>query len=134
MRVVVIRAPPLYRSPNVFRDLDDQGQFLELLVFRKLVAVVRTGKTTLRAETQVFKGHILGCFVDAALDVVFGFQLTELGSHHAEHDLEAFGHEPEGGEIPRAGVIIFQKEAVDLEFIEHDLGDGLIATLRVPPA
>ena len=53
-------------APDLARGLHHQFQLAPLIVDRKQIARRHRGKAALRAQSQIFDGHILGRFIDAA--------------------------------------------------------------------
>src|SRR3989304_5690432 len=63
--VTALRSPP-----NLDGGVNDQFEFLPLLVFGEQVAFHRRGEAALRAEREIFQRHVLGRFVDALGELV----------------------------------------------------------------
>src|SRR3984957_18653531 len=72
--------------------------------------------------------------LDAPHDLVLRFHGAVLGAHQTEHDHLAFRRKAQRREIAGAFVVIFEEKAVDLHFIEQDVGDRLVTALRDPGA
>jgi hypothetical protein len=70
--------------------------------------------------------------LDAALEVVFGFQDRGLGGDQAEHDHLAGGHEARRLEGAGSFVVVLEEVAVGLQAGEHRLGDEVVAARAEP--
>src|SRR5262249_36271583 len=55
-----------------------------------------------------------------------------LGGDQAQHNDLALGHEAQRGEVASTRRIIFEEEAIDLDFVKNYLGDWIVAALRQP--
>src|SRR6478735_143485 len=120
------------RAPDFLGDLDHQADLFGLLLGGDVVAVDRRGEAALRTQRELVDVDELRRLVDPALDVVLALELAELGGDEAEHHRLALGQEPQRGEVARARVVVLEEERVDIELVEHDLGDGLVAAFGGP--
>ena len=77
--------------------------------------------------------HVFCRLVDPALQIVLAFERRPLARHEAQHHpLLCLRHEPQRLEPAGAGVVIFEKEAVDRELAEQRLGDMVVSALGHP--
>ena len=90
------------------------------------VALDRRGEAALAGQAQLVQGDVLRGLVDAALEVVGGFQVRALGGDQAEDDLLALRDEAEGLEAAGALVVVLQEEPVHVELREQGLGHEVV--------
>ena len=62
------------------------------------------------------------------------FHRRHFARDESEHDGLALRHEAQRLEVARTFVFVFEQEPVDLERVEHFLGDRIVAALGVPLA
>src|SRR5260370_11731427 len=107
-------------APHLARHLDDEAELGFLFLDRQRVAVDGRGEAALRAEAELLERHVAGRLLDAALQFVLGFERRPLGRDETEHHLlRPLRHKAQRRKAARAGIVIFEKEAVDLEIAEQ---------------
>ena len=121
-------------APHFARDFDATLELAPLVGLAEVVAVHGRGEAALVAERALLDRHVFRRFVDAPLDLVLGLGRGMLGAHQAEDDRLAFRREAQRREVARALVVVFEEKAVDLHFVEQNIGDRLIAALGDPGA
>ena len=72
--------------------------------------------------------------VDAALQLVLGLELAQLGRDQPQHHHLALRHEAQRLEIARALVVVFEEISGDVHAVEQGLGHRLVAALGNPGA
>src|SRR5262249_59837806 len=70
--------------------------------------------------------------LDTALELVLALEFLCLGGDEAEHHHLAFRQKAQRLEAARARGVVFEEIAVDLDLVEQDIGDRLLAGF--PPA
>lgn len=121
-------------TPDLLGNLDLEADLGPLLLLAELVALHGAGEAALVAEAELVEaaGAELGGLVEAADDVGLVVEGGLLGGHDAEDDDLVVGQVAQGGEVARAGVVVLEEVDVDVELLEEDLGDGLVAALGEP--
>src|ERR1700683_1961027 len=115
-------------TPIFVRELHDHAQLRPLLLFGQDIAFFGRGEAALRRQAQLIERHVFGGLVDAALDVVFLFQLAGLRGDEAEHKLLlALGEEAQRLEAARAVGIVFEEITIERGMTEELLGDEFVA-------
>ena len=61
-------------SPDLLRHLDDHAQLRPLLVLGQDIALLGGGEAALRRQAELLEGDEFRRLVDAALELVLGFQ------------------------------------------------------------
>ena len=83
------------------------------------------------AKARADRGRCTCCRIDAALDIVLLLERAFLAGEQAEnHDL-SLRDEAKRFEAPGAFIIVFKEKAIHIQFVEHGLGDRIVA--RPPP-
>src|SRR3954468_19876982 len=121
-------------SPYLARGLDHQAELGDFPRDIHGVAADAAGETALRAQCELLQRRMLRCFVDPALELVLGFELAALGGDQAEDRDLALGEKTQRLETAGARAVVFEKVAVDVDLVEDQLGDRLVAALRHPGA
>src|SRR5947209_20399452 len=85
------RSARLAVAPYLARDVDAELELRLLLLDGEVVAVMRAGEAALRRQAHVLEGHVLRCFVDAALEMILRFERRQLGADQAEDHLLVLG-------------------------------------------
>src|SRR5712671_727119 len=132
--IMMIQSQCSMSAPPYFaRGLDDEAQLGDLLVPGQCVAVDGRGEAALRGKAELLERHVFGRLVDPALQIVLAFERRPLAGDEAQdHPLLPARHKAQRFEATRAGVVVFQEEAVDRELAEQCLGDVVVATLGHP--
>src|SRR5712692_6005678 len=79
-------------APCFVGELHNHRKLRPLLILGKDIALLGRGKAALRRKAELLERSKLGCFLDAALDVVLLLQRAALRRDEAEHnDLVALG-------------------------------------------
>src|SRR6266567_3119026 len=99
-------------TPDLLRRGCDQLQLGLLLIGREQVAAAGGGESALRADRQVLTVHVPGRLIDAALEVIEGFQDRRLGGDQAKHDDAAWRDEPQRLEAAGPLGVVLQQEPV----------------------
>src|SRR5581483_10594341 len=105
-------------SPDLAGGLDDEAKLRLLFLDGDGIALEGRGEAALRAQAQLLERDVFGGFVDATLQLVLLFERALLRRDQTQHHHLSLGHEAQGLEAARACVIIFEEEAIDLEFTE----------------
>src|SRR4051794_28761105 len=121
-------------SPYLARGLDHQAELGDFARDIHGVAADTAGETALRTQCELLQRRMLRRFVDAALELVLGLELAALGGDQAEHRDLALGQKTQRLETAGARAVVFEKVAVDIDRVEDELGDRLVAALRDPGA
>src|SRR5258707_14535601 len=121
-------------SPHLARGLDHQTELGDFARDIHGVAADAAGETALRAQCELLQRRMLRRLVDAALELVLGFELAALGGDQAEHGDLALGKEAQWFETAGAGAVVFEEVAVDIDLVEDELGDRLVTAFRHPGA
>src|SRR4029077_8316996 len=87
------RVPPMPSSPDLVGDLHDPPELRPLLVLGQDIALLGGGEAALRREAELIEVDVPCGLVDAALELVLGFERPALRSDEPEHDHLALGHE-----------------------------------------
>ena len=119
-------------APDLARRLDDQLELGPLLVVAQRVALDGGGEAALPREAELLDVDVAAASSMRRLSVVLALELAALGRDQAEDDELAGRHEAQRLEAARAGVVVLEEEAVDLEVVEERLGDVVVAALRHP--
>src|SRR5271168_3928123 len=93
-------------APDFAGGLDDEAELSHLLVVSQRVALGGRGEAALAGQADLVQRHVLGGFVDAALEVVLGLQLGTLGGDQAEDDHLAGRDEAQRLEAAGALVVV----------------------------
>ena len=103
------------------------------------VALSVTGKTTLRANTQLVQSLLrgdtvtlcdeLGSLVDALLRLLLVLQLRELASHHTQDHVLVLGEFLQRLEASSTSSVVLKVVSVDVKLLEQLGGNTVIATL-----
>src|SRR5580704_567555 len=115
-------------APDLLGGLDDEAELGHLLVVGQRVALGGRGEAALAGQADLVQRHVLGGFVDAALEVVLGLQLRALGGDQAEDDHLAGRDEAQRLEAAGALVVVLQEEAVHVQLGEQGLGHEVVTT------
>src|SRR6266436_4110875 len=131
--IMMIQSQCSMSAPYFARGLDDETQLGDLFVPGQRVAVDGRREAALRAEAELLQRYVFCRLVDPALQLVLAFERGALASDEAEdHPFVPARHEAQWLEPTRAGVVVFQEEAVDSELAEQGLGDMVVAALGHP--
>src|ERR1700744_2343225 len=76
-------------APDLPRGLDHQAEFRGLLFDRQGVAVDGRGEAALRRQAELLERNVFGGLVDAALELVLGFERRAFRGDEAEHHARA---------------------------------------------
>src|SRR5262245_59267016 len=93
-------------APNFVRSLYHELQLSHLVIGRHGLAADATGEAALGAHRQLLEGGEAGGLVDAALEVVLGFEPGALGGDEAEHSGLAPGKKPQRLEAAGAWAVV----------------------------
>src|SRR6266567_1072884 len=99
-------------APDRCGGAGDESQLGLLLIGREQVAAAGGGESALRADRQVLTVHVPGRLIDAALEVIEGFQDRGLGGDQAEHHDAAWRDEPQRLEAAGPLGVVLQQEPV----------------------
>src|SRR6478672_11519417 len=124
----------LRASPYLVRGLDHQAELGDFPRDIHGVAADAAGETALRTQRELLQRRMLRRFVDPALELVLGFELAALGGDQAEDRDLALGEKAQRLEPAGARAVVFEKVAVDIDLVEDQFGDRLVAALRDPGA
>src|SRR4029079_8749749 len=116
-------------SPYLARGLDHQAELGDLARDIHGVAADAAGETALRTQRELLQRSMLRSFVDPALELVLGFELAALGGDQAEHRDRALGEKTQRLESAGARAVVFEEVPVDINLVEDELGDRLVAAL-----
>ena len=97
-------------APNVARDLDHQPKFRFLRGRWDRIALLRAGKSALRAQSQPIEIDMAAGLLDAPLERRLVLHRRRFGRHKSEHDGFALGHEAQRRKIAGPRRVIFQEE------------------------
>src|SRR3984957_7001492 len=114
-------------SPDLSGDLPDHAQLGPFFVLGQYIAFLGRGEAALRRETKLVEFGELGCFRDAALERVFGFERAGLGRDQAEHRKAALLQALERLEPAGAFGVVFHEIAVHLDAVEQHFLHGVVA-------
>ena len=98
-----------------------------MFVLGEDVALFGRGEAALRAEAQLVERRIFGGLLDAAQNVVAPLQRSGLRGDEAEHDDLALRQEAQRFEAAGPVAVPFKEIAVDVDAVEHQVGDRLVA-------
>src|SRR3954470_1520978 len=87
-------------APDLVGDLHDPPQLRPLLVLGQDIAFLGGGEAALRREAELVEVDVPRGLVDAALELVLGFERSTFGGDESEHDHLALGHEPQRRKPP----------------------------------
>src|SRR6266404_1130998 len=131
--IMMIQSQCSMSAPHFARCLHDETELGDLLVAGQRVAVDGRGKAALRAEAELFERHVSRRLVDPALQLVLAFERGAFAGDEAQdHALLPARHKAQWLEAARAGIVVFQEEAVDRELAKQGLGDMVVAALGHP--
>ena len=114
-------------APHLVGDLHDHAELRPLLLLGQHVALLARGKAALRRQAKLIERHEFRRLVDAALDLVLGFQRAGLRGDEAEHHLLALRHEAQRLEAAGAVAVVLHEIAVHVDGVEQHLGHRLVA-------
>src|SRR3954453_1898546 len=124
------RARPILSSPDLVGDLHDPPQLRPLLVLGQDIAFLGGGEAALRREAELVEVDVPRGLVDAALELVLGFERPALRGDEPEHDHLALGHETQRREAAGAVAVVFHEIGVDVDLVEQNFGHRLVAAGR----
>src|SRR5438874_2301992 len=106
-------------APDFAGGFNHETQLRDLLVPVQTIALDGRGKAALRAKAELLERHVFCRFVDPALQIVLAFERGALAGHEAEHhSFVPPRHEAQRLEPTRAGIVVFEEEAVDRQLAE----------------
>src|SRR6185437_9089862 len=115
-------------SPNVTCDFDDACQLLLLVRFAERVAADGAREPALRAQAQLRDRCESRGFFYSTFQRVRLLELGALARNQAQHEpLVAPGQKAERLEAARASAVVLQKISVDVDLVEEDLRDRIVA-------
>src|SRR5258708_17293208 len=114
-------------SPDLVGNLGDPPELCPLLVLGQDIALLGGGEAALRREAELVEVDEPCRLVDASLEVVLGFERPALRSDEPEHHHLALGHEAQRREAAGAVAVAFHEISVDVDLVEQDFSDRLIA-------
>src|SRR3984885_1687588 len=132
--------PPTYAgapagsSPTRASPRAHEIEFAAFIVDRDEVAEGAGCEAALRAERQLLERRVAGGLVDAAQQVVAGFQLGDFGGDQAEDHRRPWRDEAERLEAAGPFRVVLEQEPVDGHLVEQPFGDRVVAALRHPGA
>src|SRR5580693_2661277 len=97
-------------APDVLGYVDDEAELRLLVVQRQRIALRRRGEAALAGQAELVERHVFRRFVDAALEVVRGFELRALCGDQAQHHLLARRHETQRLEPAGPLIVEFEEE------------------------
>src|SRR5690606_2626804 len=116
-------------APDRAGGRDRQPRLGALVLDGHIVAMDRAGEAAVRRQGELLEGGVLRRLVDAALEVVLGFQGAELGRDQAQHHDLAARQEAQGPEIAAAVIVVFHEIRIQMHFRQQRLGHGLVVAL-----
>src|SRR6476646_2357359 len=117
-------------APDLVGNLHDPPQLRPLLVLGQDITLLGGGEAALRREAELIEVDEPRGLVDAALELVLGFERPALRGDEPEHDHLALGYETQRREAARAVAVVFHEIGVDVDLVEQDLGHRLVAAGR----
>src|SRR5215469_79329 len=121
-------------APDFARYLRHKLKLRPLIVFGDEVSFHRGSKAALRADCKLLQWNDFGGLVDAAEEILFTLKRGALGAYQPEDDGFPLGNKAQRLKAAGAVVVVFKQEAIDFELVEEALGDGVVASFRVPVA
>lgn len=121
--------------PDFLRDIDLETKLRPLLLLREVVPLGRRAESALMTQTQLVEssGAERGRLAQPTDDLGAVVERGPLAGHDAEDDDLVRREVAQRGEVAGARVVVLEEVDVDVELLEQDLGDGLVAALREPP-
>src|SRR5436190_15113056 len=98
-----------FLAPDLVGDLHDPPQLRPLLVLGQDIALLGGGEAALRREAELIEVDVPRGLVDAALELVLGFERPALRGDEPEHDHLALGHETQRREAAGAVAVVFHE-------------------------
>src|ERR1700716_2695718 len=117
-------------APDLVGNLRNPPQLRPLLVLHQDVALLGGGEAALRREAELVEVDEPRGLVDAALELVVGFERPALRGDEPELDHLALGHETQRREATGAVAVVFHEIGVDVDLVEQDFSHRLVAAGR----
>ena len=95
-------------TPNFRRRLEHHVELAKLLVFRQQIAAEARREAALRTDRQLFQRQMARCVVDAAAQLIDGFNPANLGRDQTQHGDLALRYETKRVKIPCTLRVVFQ--------------------------
>src|SRR5579875_573533 len=122
-------------APDAPGDFDDAAQLRFLIALGQRIPADGAREPALRADAELFERCVAGGLVDPAHVIVCGFEPGILARDDTEDDaLFPSREQTERFETARPRGIILEEVAVDVDEVEQNLGDGIVAAFGHPIA
>ncbi len=119
-------------TPYLAGRLCNKLQLGPLVLLGKIVSLHGGGKSTLRAQRQLFQREHLCGLINAAQQLLPALKRGALTANQSEDHGFVTGNEAERLKATRAPIVVLQQKAVNSRLMEEPLGERVTASLRTP--
>lgn len=129
--------PPSFReiiAPDLLGDLNVQLNLGPLLLLGQIITFLCRAESTLVAQAELIEtlGAVLGSLLQPSNNLLLIIQFGLLAVHHTKDNNLVLGKMSKRAEVTGSGIIILEEVDVNIQLLEENLGDGLVATLGEP--